>query len=206
VFGFGGWSPLVHDIDKAVEAGFDAKEATHTTLIAFGCGSMFGRPVIAKVLEKVGRRNGFPVILFWMAWVAAATPGMCGSLFWIAVNSVFYGFGFGAFISILPPITAELVGMAKLPSALGLVYGSFGISFMIGPPMCGYMEEATGSYDEAYYMSGGVICLGALLAIPLAGWSNQLAPPAAAEKTPEAAAEEAVEMEDGSKGDNTVKV
>jgi MCP family monocarboxylic acid transporter-like MFS transporter 12 len=107
---------------------------------------------------------------------------------WIFINNMFYGFGFGAFISVLPPITAELVGMAKFPAAIGLVYASFGISMMVGPPVCGYWaaDYTPEDYDNSYYGSGGVMLLGALMSIGVALYDNQLAPPPVVAKDPEA--------------------
>lgn len=161
--------------------------------ISFGIGSVLGRPLAAKVFEFTGKRQGFVFLLFLMGLMAVLEPVMAGtntgSLAAIFVNNLLYGFGFGAFISNLPPITAELVGMEKFPAAIGLVYASFGISMMLGPPLCGYQAtaEATGTnstgteidyarYDNSYYESGAVMFLGALMSIRVIYFDNLLAP------------------------------
>merc|ERR1711934_746256 len=178
VFGFGGWNPIVHNVELYTQHGYDATEASNLISIGFGVGSVFGRPIAAKILEITGRRQGFPGILALMSITTflgpvmgmkpsgAGNSGDAGKA-WIFINNMVYGFGFGAFISVLPPITAELVGMAKFPAALGLVYASFGVSMMVGPPMCGYWAEqfTPENYDRAYYASGGVMMVGAIMSI-----------------------------------------
>lgn len=196
VFGFGGWNPVVHNAELYVQHNFDATVASNLISVGFGIGSVVGRPLAAWVLGITGRRQGFPGILALMAVVCALNPLMGGNdaqasgdwgKAWIFINNMLYGFAFGAFISVLPPITAELVGMQKFPAALGLVYASFGISMMVGPPLCGYWAAAydTLDYDNSYYTSGGVMMIGALMSIACALYDNQLAPPVVAVKAEE---------------------
>jgi len=211
VFGFGGWNPVVHNFEAATDNGFSAVDVSRMISISFGIGSVVGRPLSAKILEATGRREGFPGILFLMALMAVLEPVMAGastgSLELIFINNLVYGFAFGAFISVLPPITAELVGMEKFPAAIGLVYASFGSSMMLGPPLCGYWaayeatetstfinststnsstNSSTGSYvtttgrpnyDWSYYASGIVMFVSAAMAIGSIYSENQLAAP-----------------------------
>lgn len=182
IFGLGSWNPIVHNLQAATNNGWTEKEAATAISVSFGACTVFGRPLAAKILEKTGRREGFPGILIILALMAVLQPAMTGgkykSLAWIYVNNGFYGFGFGAFISVLPPITAELVGMQRFPLALGLVYASFGISNMVGPPLCGYWASAVnGNYDGSYYASGGVMFLAAAMSVYNIFAENQLAPP-----------------------------
>jgi len=141
VFSLGVWNPIVHNFEAATDNGFNSDDVGNMISIGFGVGTVLGRPLAAKILEFTGKREGFPAFLLLMAVLAALYPTMAsrddGSLALICVNNAFYGFGFGAFIANLPPITAELVGMEKFPVALGLVYASCA-TMMIGPPLCGY--------------------------------------------------------------------
>jgi len=198
VFGFGGWNPIVHNGELYDQHGFDSTKASNCISVSFGIGSVLGRPVAAKIMEFTGRRQGFPGILAIMAVVTFLNPVMGGDksaemsnsmgLIWVGINNALYGFAFGAFISVLPPITAELVGMARFPQAIGLVYASFGISMMVGPPMCGYWagNSTPTDYDASYYASGGAILLGAIMSVFTVLYDNQLAPPPVVEAVIEA--------------------
>jgi len=191
VFGLGGWNPIVHNNELYTEHGFDATTASNLVSIGFGIGTVLGRPVAAKLLAITGRREGFPGLLALMAICCVLSPIMGGShaqslgaagKAWIFINNMFYGFGFGAFISVLPPLTAETVGMAKFPAALGLVYASFGISMMVGPPICGYWASSYSprNYDNSYYASAGIIMLAAFMSIGCIDFSKKDLAPAAA--------------------------
>jgi MFS family permease len=195
VFGLGGWNPLVHSVEAAMDGGFSVKEATHSNSFAFGAGAIFGRPIAMEVLGRIGNRRGFPGVLMLMSIcsylypVMSGNEGYLGSYGWICVNQLFYGVGFGAFISVLPPITAELTGMAKFPAAIGLVYASFGLTMMLGPPATGYWYDSLhdgqanvypnrrGDYNGTYYVSGAVMTVSALLAVYLNTFDSALAAP-----------------------------
>merc|ERR1712137_418304 len=159
VFGLGSWNVLVLFPKLAASV----KGAEYAIETGFGIGSVLGRPVAAEILQRTGRRQGFPGILLLLALMACLAPVMSKTTILIGINNFFYGWGFGAFIATLPPITAEIVGAAKLPVALGLVYASPGISFMVGPPLCGMLDV-----DIAFYASGAVMAVSALMMMKLA--------------------------------------
>jgi len=160
VFGLGSWNVIV--LFPKLAAG--VKNAEYAIEIGFGIGSVLGRPVAAEILQRTGRRQGFPGILLLLALMACLAPVMSKNTIMLGINNFFYGWGFGAFIATLPPITAEIVGAAKLPVALGLVYASPGISFMVGPPLCGMLDDV----DIAFYASGAAMAISALMMMKLA--------------------------------------
>jgi OFA family oxalate/formate antiporter-like MFS transporter len=172
VFGLGSWNPVVHNVEAAQESGLVTRDqAANAIAIGFGIGSVLGRPVGAKILAYTGRMNGFPAILALLGVTAGLVPAMRASAAAVAINNFFYGWGFGAWISVLPPMTAEMVGMEKFPIALGLVYASPGVTMMLGPVLCGTIKSVTvitgytTSYDVAYYFSAVMMVLSGFMAV-----------------------------------------
>jgi MFS family permease len=168
VFGLGCWNPIVHNLEAGVEqSSLTVTQASTAISIGFGIGAVLGRPVAAKILGHVGRMNGFPAILALMGVTAGLVPFMRGSFAPFLINNFFYGWGFGAWISVLPPMTADMVGMAKFPMALGMVYASPGVTMMLGPVLCGYIKEETSaeSYNLSYYFSAFLMILAGAMAV-----------------------------------------
>ena len=172
VFGLGSWNPVVHNVEAAQESGLVTRDqAANAIAIGFGIGSVLGRPVGAKILAYTGRMNGFPAILALLGVTAGLVPAMRASAAAVAINNFFYGWGFGAWISVLPPMTAEMVGMEKFPIALGLVYASPGVTMMLGPVLCGTIKSVTvitgytTGYDVAYYFSAVMMVLSSFMAV-----------------------------------------
>jgi len=162
VFGLGAWTPIV--LFPVLAESHAVSGAAGAIEIGFGIGAVLGRPVAAHILTLTGRRQGFPGIILLMALTAFLAPVMSTSWAGCFINNAMYGWGFGAFISTIPPITAEIVGGAKMEQAIGLTYASPGITFMIGSPLCGALFPNT---SGAYYFSGACLTLSGLMMMKL---------------------------------------
>jgi len=199
VLGLGIWNPQVHNVEMAENNGFSDNTATYANLFGFAAGAIIGRPLSAKAFAVIGRRPGFVIICAALALFAGVFPKMIDETWKVVVNNFFYGVSFGSWISILPPIAAELVGMEKLSLALGFMYAAPGLTMMVGPPICGYIKasgDPATAYDTAYYLSAGVMGIATLMAIPMIFWENQIgAPPAAPEAEPDAMVQSADPIE-----------
>lgn len=180
VLGLGIWNPQVHNVEIVLAEGFSSDAATNYNLFGFAVGAVLGRPVAAKVTsEYTGKRPGFTVICAMLALFAGVFPYMSDEGWKILLNNFFYGWAFGAWISILPSVCVELTGMALFEVALGLVYAAPGITMMVGPPICTWIKNAEGNFDHSYYFSGAVMGLAALMSIPMIFWESALAKPKA---------------------------
>ncbi|XP_026886330.2 monocarboxylate transporter 12-B-like [Electrophorus electricus] len=80
--------------------------------------------------------------------------------------ALFYGYFDGAYVALIPVVTANIVGPTYFSSALGLVYFLHAIPYLISPPMGGWLVDRTGSYMPAFLLGGtSLICSAAILAI-----------------------------------------
>lgn len=180
VLGLGIWNSQVHNVEvisKSTGLGtFSDTEATNYNLFGFAVGAVLGRPIFAEVTGKItGKRLGFTIICALLALFAGVFPHMSDEGWKVLLNNFFYGWAFGAWISILPSVTVEVVGVKLFEVALGLVYAAPGITMMVGPPICTWIKNAEGNFDHSYYASGGVMGLACLMSIPMIFWENATA-------------------------------
>lgn len=182
VLGLGIWNSQVHNVEVISKSSglgtFSDTQATNYNLFGFAVGAVLGRPITAEVTGRfIGKRTGFTIICALLALFTGVFPYMSNEGWKVLLNNFFYGWAFGAWISILPSVTAEIVGMKLFEVALGLVYAAPGITMMVGPPICTYIKNAEGNFDHSYYASGGVLGLACLMSIPMIFWESAMAKP-----------------------------
>ncbi|KAJ8318884.1 hypothetical protein KUTeg_003975 [Tegillarca granosa] len=77
--------------------------------------------------------------------------------------------GFGFFISanyvLCSVILVEYLGMDKLTNAYGLTMLMQGVANMIGPPVAGSLYDASGNYDNTFYVGGVSVIFSGLLMV-----------------------------------------
>ena len=59
-------------------------------------------------------------------------------------------------LSLMPALTADFFGSKNLGFNYGLVFLGWGIAFFV-PQLAGYIKDQTGSLDNAFYLSGGLL-------------------------------------------------
>jgi len=89
------------------------------------------------------------------------------SLWIIAGFVIFYGFGRGAQITVMPPIIREYFG----PGNFGTIFGLTSIFITLGvittPPLAGWLFDTRGAYDPIWLIFSGVSMLAAVLMLTL---------------------------------------
>ncbi|KAK1333638.1 hypothetical protein QTO34_006023 [Cnephaeus nilssonii] len=65
-----------------------------------------------------------------------------------------FGYFDGAYVTLIPVVTAEIVGTASLSSALGVVYFLHAVPYLVSPPISGWLVDTTGSYTAAFLLCG----------------------------------------------------
>jgi len=85
-------------------------------------------------------------------------------LLFVVVGVAYWQYGGG--LALLPSITADYFGSKNLGLNYGLVFIGWGIGFLI-PLAAGYIEDATGSMNNAFYLSGGLLTAAVLLSLTL---------------------------------------
>ncbi|KAI5763395.1 SLC16A12 [Gulo gulo luscus] len=65
-----------------------------------------------------------------------------------------FGYFDGAYVTLIPVVTAEIVGTTSLSSALGVVYFLHAVPYLVSPPIAGWLVDTTGSYTAAFLLCG----------------------------------------------------
>ncbi|KAI8492105.1 hypothetical protein Bbelb_300020 [Branchiostoma belcheri] len=82
--------------------------------------------------------------------------------------SVAMGTCTGGFRALIMPLVADTVGVVRMPNALGLTLVCEGVGILLGPPVAGWLYDATDNYNSSFFVAGG--CFVASL-LPLCGLS-----------------------------------
>ncbi len=108
--------------------------------------------------DKIGRSNAYVVNGIVSAICLFLTPAIMKSgnvfLLFLVVGVAYWQYGGG--LSLLPAFTADFFGPKNLGFNYGLVFIGWGIAFFV-PQIAGYIKDATGSLDYAFYLSGTLL-------------------------------------------------
>ncbi|XP_053160734.1 monocarboxylate transporter 12 [Hemicordylus capensis] len=93
--------------------------------------------------------------------IAVGMDGLCclflpvlQSFLLLVPFSFTFGYFDGAYVTLIPVVTADVVGTASLSSALGVVYFLHAIPYLISPPVAGWLVDTTGSYTASFLLCG----------------------------------------------------
>jgi len=145
-------TPILNDTAKAVA--FFAANAW--LLSSFGgMVNAAGRVGTGVYSDRIGRMDAYAINGLVSAACLFATPWVMRSgdvfLLFFVVGVAFWQYGGG--LSLLPAITADYYGPKNMGFNYGLVFVGWGIAFLV-PQAAGYIKDATGSLDGAFYLSG----------------------------------------------------
>ncbi|KAG6935978.1 solute carrier family 16 member 12 [Chelydra serpentina] len=65
-----------------------------------------------------------------------------------------FGYFDGAYVTLIPVVTADVVGTASLSSALGVVYFLHALPYLVSPPIAGWLVDTTRSYTASFILCG----------------------------------------------------
>jgi OFA family oxalate/formate antiporter-like MFS transporter len=116
--------------------------------------------------DKIGRTNAYVLNCTVSAVCLFLTPSIMRSgnvfLLFIVVGIAFWQYGGG--LSLMPAFTADFFGPKNLGFNYGLVFIGWGLAFFV-PQVAGYIKDATGSMDYAFYLSGVVLVAATIVAV-----------------------------------------
>ena len=162
---------------KAYVMGIKSIELAGFVFVALlAVGNASGRIVAGVLSDKIGRTRTMLGVFLAQAltlvlFASVATTGLA------AAGSVLIGFCYGACLSLFPSITADYYGLKNLGLNYGIVFTAWGVGAVVMALVAGFIKDATGSYNVAFYLAAGLLVLGAVL-------SQVVRPPA--RKPPEA--------------------
>lgn len=151
--------------DAAERKGF-GKDKAAFLITTSGISGIVGRAVVGYIADKPYINkcllNSTALISGGIATIGCS---FINSYTLLILYSVFLGIFLGTFAFLQGVITVDIMGKQLLSLAFGYLVLFQGISATVGPPIIGWIVDATGSYNEAFYCIGGVFILGGLLTI-----------------------------------------
>lgn len=158
-------------------AGTLAFFAVHAWLLSSfgGLVNAAGRVGTGLFSDKLGRTNAYLVNGMISATCLFLTPTIMRSgnilLLFLVVGVAYWQYGGG--LALMPAFTADYFGPKNLGLNYGLVFIGWGIAFFV-PLLAGYLKDATGTLDYAFYVSSGLLVAGLIISRFLRRPSAQL--------------------------------
>ncbi|EPQ55772.1 MFS general substrate transporter [Gloeophyllum trabeum ATCC 11539] len=139
-----GYIVLLYSLsDFSISKGLSTHQASIVTAV-LSVGMTVGRPLVGYFSDSVGRINMAGIATFitgltcFIIWIPAQSYGVC--VFFALVNGAICG----SFWSCVGPLTAEVVGIANLPSGLSLVWLSVVVPCTFAEAIAFAMRRGTG--------------------------------------------------------------
>ncbi|MBU0986719.1 MAG: OFA family MFS transporter [Proteobacteria bacterium] len=141
-------------------------ESGYILVAAGGFMNAAGRVGTGKYSDIIGRDKAY------MLNAAAAAVCLFALPMMIAAKSLFLTFTacmiaywvYGGGLALMPSYTADFYGPKNLGMNYGLVFIGWGLGAFM-PKLAGKIRDATGSYDAAFYVAGGLLVLAILISL-----------------------------------------
>jgi len=141
-------------------------ESGYILVAAGGFMNAMGRVGTGKYSDIIGRDKAYMINAGLAALCLFALPAM------IAAKSLFLTFTacmiaywvYGGGLALMPSYTADFYGPKNLGFNYGLVFLGWGLGAFM-PKLAGKIRDATGSYDMAFYVGGGLLVLAILISL-----------------------------------------
>lgn len=138
----------VHLVPYALDGGISAQNGI-TLVGALGIAGTVGRFLLGGMADRLGRRHAlalmFASLTAAMIWWLLAPPTFVS----LMIYAVAFGAFYGGYITVLPVLTMDFFGGRRISSIIGFLYTSWAVGALGGPPLAGFLYEATGSYFYA---------------------------------------------------------
>uniref|UniRef100_A0A8W8IN66 Monocarboxylate transporter 13 n=1 Tax=Magallana gigas TaxID=29159 RepID=A0A8W8IN66_MAGGI len=156
--------PYIYLPDRAHEYGINKTDATNLISV-IGIANTISRVVFGWMADKpwVNRLMLYNTALF-ICGVATALSPLNNSYPFLICYAAVFGASMGVYVGLNSVVLVDLLGLAKLTNAFGLLLMFQGLATFIGPPIFGWLYDVTGSYDISFYVAGTMVAIsGAML-------------------------------------------
>lgn len=98
--------------------------------------NLVGTPLLGRLSDRLGRRQSYHLSLaiFVVGSIGVFTAP---SMAWIVFSRVLQGFGAGGIFPVATAVVGESISPSRRGQALGLLGATFGLAFLVGPPLGG---------------------------------------------------------------------
>lgn len=160
-YGFFAYCITVHIAPHATDIGLSAINAANVLAIIGGTG-IVGRIAMGSVSDRIGIKPSL-IIIFIMSSVTLLWLQVANGLWTLYLFALLFGFAYGGLSALQPLLIAGMFGL----SSLGLLVGSFSVSFTTGSAIgvfaAGYMFDISGSYHLAFFSCAVLSIIGLVL-------------------------------------------
>ncbi|KAK6976412.1 monocarboxylate transporter [Biomphalaria glabrata] len=160
--------PVLYMVDRAKDSGIEKSEAA-MLISLYGAGNIFGKVFFGWLADReLVNRLFYYILVLTVCGVSTCISPLCGAS---PVLHSIYAFVFGCFIgayaTLVSIVTVDLMGLAVVGEAFGLLLSFMGIATALGTPVAGWIFDWTGSYTISFVLHGIFILVSALMLIPL---------------------------------------
>ncbi|XP_015275785.1 PREDICTED: monocarboxylate transporter 13-like [Gekko japonicus] len=184
----GYFMPFIHLVPHARETGFDEYQAAFLVSVV-GIADIAGR-IVAGWLADCGPLRLVHHLTLWtlLTGVTLLLVPLGRNYTSMVAVSIGYGFLASAIIPLKFSTLVEIVGPDQIMGAIGLIHLMESFGALAGPPLSGWIRDATGSYVASFQAAGSILIVGALVLVALPNHLRCL--PAASPQDPEDGKEE----------------
>ena len=163
----GFYVPFTYIVDRAQILGISGTDAAFL-LSVIGIANTFGR-IASGFLADLKNMDALVInnVALFISGISLFLQPLCVTYELLILFSVVYGLCVSAYISLTSIIICDLLGLAKLTNAFGLLTLCRGIAGIYGPPLAGAVFQMTGNYDASFYLGGGMFMTGTLFHLVL---------------------------------------
>ncbi|XP_046452113.1 monocarboxylate transporter 14-like isoform X3 [Daphnia pulex] len=155
VFGMlGFYVPFVYIIDAATTKGIDEETAAFLLSI-IGITNTVGRLISGYISDFPAVDSLFVTnVCIAVSGVAVFCVPFCYDYVGFCIASGCFGLFSSAFIALTSIVLVDLLGIAQLTNAFGLLCLLRGVAAIVGPPLAGSVFDMTQSYDVPFWLAG----------------------------------------------------
>ncbi|GFO09249.1 monocarboxylate transporter [Plakobranchus ocellatus] len=166
--------PNLYMVDRALDEGL-SKEMAATLVSINGAGNVFGRLFFGYLADKkIMQRISWYIFVLGVCGVATCFSPLCGgSVVLHAIYAFTFGCFIGAYVTLAPVVTVDLVGVELVGQAYGLALFFMGAAGLIGSPLGGWIFDWTGDYTTSFIVHGVFLAVSAVVLIPVAVYTGR---------------------------------
>ncbi|MEM9655002.1 MAG: MFS transporter [Actinomycetota bacterium] len=145
----------------AVDDGVSVATAARLVSVV-GLASIFGRVGLTALVRPLGALTVVRLALAiqtiaYILWYFAE-----GSVGLLLAFVLLFGSAYGGFVAVIPEASIRIVGLVGFGKSIGLLYFSFGLGGLIGPPLAGRLADSTTSNDVPILLTVGLLAVATL--------------------------------------------
>jgi MFS family permease len=154
-------SVITHIMPYLTSAGMTRFHAGWVAM-AMPLASIIGRLGMGWLADRWQSRRAI-ILAFLLAALGMVFFGLVqDQLNWIIPFLLIFTIGYGGIISLRPPLVREYFGRAHFGTIFGFLMAATMLGGVVGPPLAGWVFDATGSYQSIWFIYAALALVGGL--------------------------------------------